>query len=87
VIQGESLHASVKNRDGNLMLSNSCLTPSRSILPRFVFFASTEGRESSSFGTLVKSDRRAVQSVASVLRLDMEEAEETILDVIIDREN
>lgn len=57
---------------------------------RFIFFTKTEDDlQLSAFETLAKSDRRAIQSVASVLRLHLDkedEEDDTILDVIIDRE-
>lgn len=52
---------------------------------RFVFFAKEEEEsERSAFESLMRSDKRALESVAAALRIETDEEEEDLLDVIMD---
>lgn len=53
---------------------------------RFAFFTRIEESDLSAFESLIKSNKKAILSVASVLRMELEDAEDGILDVIIDRD-
>lgn len=57
-----------------------------SIANRFVFFTKEdEESEQTPFESLLRSDRRAIQSVASALRIETEEEdEEDLFDIIMD---
>jgi len=54
---------------------------------RFVFFTNDSSHEKgrqSGFDALHRSNKRAIESVASVLRIEIEDDHVTLLDVIID---
>ena len=54
---------------------------------RFVFYTSDSSYEKgrqSGYDALHRSDKRAIESVASVLRIEIEDDHVTLLDVIID---
>ena len=52
---------------------------------RFIFFTDTdEDSEVSAFESLHRSNKTAIQSVAAALRIDTEDDDEDLLDVIID---
>jgi hypothetical protein len=53
-------------------------------MSRFIFFVESTEKDRG-LATLTKSHKKALQSVASVLRLDPNDAEETLIrDVLID---